>query len=106
MTIRAEFTGMLPAAIEKFEQLLSSFAGAAVKKGYDSAAGPGSFFYWGCAVRMEAGDMEALKSAAQDAGIVWLSDAGDMAYTNGLTINDFKTYRVNGNLELMPEEEA
>jgi hypothetical protein len=25
-----------------------------------------------------------------------------MAYTNGLDIDDFKTYRVNGNLELMP----
>jgi len=106
MTIRAEFTGMLPAAIEKFEQLLSSFAGAAVVKGYNSAAGPDSFFYWGAACRMEAGNMAALKSAAQAIGITWLSDDGDMAYTNGLTIDDFKTYRVSGNLELMPEGEV
>jgi hypothetical protein len=50
--------------------------------------------------------MEALKTEAEDLLILWLSDDGDMAYTNGLSIDDFQTYRVNGNLELTPEKEG
>ena len=50
--------------------------------------------------------MTLLKNKAEELGITWLSDDGYMAYTNGLDIDDFKTYRVNGNLELMPEEEV
>lgn len=107
MGIRTEFTGMLPGSIAKFETLMTNAAALnpAVTKGYDSTAGEDSFFSWGAACRITADDMPALKTAAELLGITWLSDDGDMSYTNGLTINDFKMYRVNGDLELMPEEE-
>jgi hypothetical protein len=106
--IRQEFTGMLPAAINTFEELLDAVAelNPRIEKGYDPAAGRDSFFYWGAACRITCDDMPALQSEAKTLGITWLSDDGDMAYTNGLDINDFKTYRVNGNLELMPEQEV
>lgn len=106
--IRREFTGMLPAAIAQFEALLSDVAGLnpKVEQGYTSTAGADSFFHWGAACRISCDDMAALKTAAESLGVTWLSDAGDMAYTNGLNINDFKTFRVNGDLVLTPEEEA
>lgn len=107
MAIRTEFTGMLPAAITKFEELLAAAAALApiVVKGYDVAAGKDSYFYWGAACRITVApdDMPALKATAEGLGVTWLTDDGDMAYTNGLTIDEFKTYQVNGNLELMPE---
>lgn len=105
--MRQEFTGMLPSAIAKFESLLEAAAelSPSVVKGYDSTAGRDSFYYWGAACRITAGDMGDLKLQAEAVGITWLTDAGDMAYTNGLTIDDFKTFRINGNLELMPEKE-
>jgi hypothetical protein len=106
--IRKEFTGMLPAAIEKFEELLEKVADLepAIHKGYDASADKNSFFHWGVACRIQCEDMEALKAEAETLGITWLSDDGDVAYTNGLTIADFQTFRVNGNLELMPEREG
>lgn len=106
--IKKEFTGMLPAAIGKFQKLLATASNLSpvVEKGYDSDAGQDSFFAWGCACRIAANDMVALETKAEAIGIAWLSDDGDMAYTNGLTINDFKTFRVNGNLELTLEEEV
>lgn len=106
--IRKEFTGMLPAAIEKFQKLLATASNLSpvVKKGYDSDAGQDSFFAWGCACRITANNMTALKVKAAALGITWLSDDGSMAYTDGLTIDDFKTFRVNGDLVLMPEEEV
>jgi hypothetical protein len=105
--IRQELTGMLPGAIEKFEDLLAAAADLepAIHKGYDASADKNSFFHWGAACRMQCADMEALKAAAEALGITWLSDDGDMVYTNGLSIDDFQTYRVNGNLELTPEKE-
>ena len=102
--MRKEFTGMLPAVIDKFESLLSVVPGAVVVKGYDVSPGKDSFYYWGAACRMTSDNMVALKTAAENLNIIWLSDDGDMAVTNGLTIEDFKTYRVNGNLELTEEE--
>lgn len=104
--IRAEFTGMLPGAIDKFEELLEKVAHLAPKilKGYDASAGRDSFFYWGVACRITCSDMDSLAAAAALIGITWLSGDGDLAYTNGLTIDDFKTYRVNGELELTPEK--
>jgi hypothetical protein len=110
MTIRKEFTGMLPAAIQKFDALLAAVAGLnpVVVKGYDVTQGKDSFFYWGaaCQITVAPDDMDELKAEAEGLGITWLSDNGDMAYTNGLTIEDFKTYRVNGDLELTPEKEG
>jgi len=109
MTIRKEFTGMLSVAILQFEELLAEVAdlNPVVVKGYDVAEGKDSFFYWGAACRITVApdDMGKLEAEAERLGIAWLGD-GDMAFTNGLTIEDFKTYRVNGNLELMPEQEV
>jgi len=109
MTIRQEFTGMLHGAIQRFEGLLAAVAelNPVVAKGYDVTQGKDSFFYWGAACRITVApdDMDELQSEAEALGITWLSDTGDMAYTNGLTIDDFKTYRVNGDLELTPEKE-
>jgi hypothetical protein len=110
MAIRQEFTGMLADAIQKFEELLVVAAelNPVVVKGYDVMQGKDSFFYWGAACRITVApdDMDELKVGAEGRGIMWLSDNGDMAYTNGLTIDDFKTYRVNGDLELTPEKEG
>ena len=106
--IRKEFTGMLPGAIEKFEELLTTVTelNPVVLSGYDSAAGKDSFAYWGCGCRIQADDMEALQKETESLGIAWQSDDGDMAYTKGLTVDDFKTFRVNGALELTPEKEG
>ena len=108
MTIRTEFSGMLPGAIQKFEELLAAVAGLSpvIIKGYDVTQGKDSFFYWGVASRITVApdDMEDLRDQAEALGITWLSDNGDMAYVNGLTIEDFKTYRVNGAVELTEEE--
>jgi len=109
MTIRKEFTGMLPGAIQKFEELLVAVAelNPVIAKGYDCTTGKDSFYYWGvaCRITVAPDDMDDLEAAAEELGITWLGD-GDMAYTNGLTIEDFKTYRVNADLELTPEKEV
>ena len=106
--IRQEFTGMLPAAISRFEELLEKVADLDPKvvKGYDTSAGRDSFAHWGVACRIHCTDMEGLKVEAEGLSILWLSDDGDMVYTDGLSIDDFQTYRVNGNLELEPEKEV
>jgi len=56
MEIRKEFTGMLPAVIGKFEDLLALPGVAAlnpvVVKGYDHTAGQDSFSFWGAACRI------------------------------------------------------
>ena len=110
MAIRQELTGMLPGAIQKFDELLSAVAGLSpvIIKGYDVTQGKDSYYYWGvaCQITVAPDDMDELQLEAEALGITWLSDNGDMAFTNGLTIEDFKTYRVNGDLELMPEKEV
>jgi|GEM_PF-1082127 len=106
MAIRTEFTGMLPVAISKFEELLdvAKALNPKIVKGYDSTAGKDSYFYWGCACQITCSDMDALKVLAESLDILWADDdSGEMAFTNGLDIDDFKTYRVNGNLELTEE---
>ena len=107
--MRQEFTGMLPAVIDKFESLLTQATAKelnpVITKGYDVTQGKDSYFYWGCACNIQCDDMMQLEIDAETLGIEWLG-AGDFAYTNGLDIDDFKTYRVNGNLELMPEQEV
>ena len=105
--MRKEFTGMLPATVEMFEGLLLGLQDldCVVQEGYNCNAGQDSYSYWGCAARIQCSDMGVLRSRAEALGVTWLSDDGTMAYTNGLTIDDFHTYRVNGNLELVPEEE-
>jgi len=104
--MQKEFTGMLPGAITKFEELLAAAAelNPVVVSGYDSAAGRDNFAYWGAGCRIQADDMAGLKAAAEGIGITWVSDEGDMAYTNSLAIEDFQMFRVDGNLELRPEK--
>ena len=101
---------MLPGAISKFEELLAEVAALnpVIVKGYDVTQGKDSFYYWGvaCRITVAPDDMDELQSEAEALGITWLSDNGDMAFTNGLTIEDFKTYRVNGDVELTPEQEV
>jgi hypothetical protein len=94
----------------KFEALLAEVAALnpVIVKGYDVTQGKDSFYYWGvaCQITVAPDDMDELQSEAEALGITWLSDNGDMAFTNGLTIEDFKTYRVNGDVELTPEQEV
>lgn len=106
-TIRTELTGMLPGAIRRFEELLITTADLdpQVVKGYDSTAGKDNFAYWGVACRIQCTDMAVLKASAGKLGFLWLSDEGDLAYTDGLSIDDFQTFRVNGDLELTSEKE-
>lgn len=108
LEIRKEFIGMLQAAINKFEELINLLNGLnpVIVKGYDSSQGNDSFFFWGCACQITCDNMQQLKELAESLDILWATDdSGCMAYTNGLTIEDFKTYRVNGDLELLPEQE-
>jgi len=104
--VRTELTGVLPGAIAKIEELLDKVKDLNPKVlcGYDSTAGKDSLFYWGAACRIQCDDVAKLKAAAKKLGFLWISDDGDVAYTKGQTIDDFKTYRVNGNLELTPEK--
>lgn len=103
---RKEFTGMLPAVIAKFEELMAQVSGInpVVVSGYNAAAGADSFARWGAGCRIRCDDMAALQTAAEGMAITWMSDDGDMAYTAGRTIADFQTYRVTGSLEMAPEE--
>ena len=106
MEIRQALTGMLPGVIAEIEKLLAETAALnpQVVKGYDCTMEKDSYYRWGAACRITAEDMAALKTVAEGMGFIWLSDDGDIAYTGGLTIEDFKTNRVSGFLELMPEE--
>jgi hypothetical protein len=108
LNVRKEFTGMLQASINKFEELLTlvESLNPIIIKGYDPNQGPDSFFYWGCACQITCDDMSELKDQAESLEILWANDdSGCMAYTNNLTIEDFQTYRVNGDLELMEMKE-
>ena len=83
MTIRLEFNGMLSAAISKFEELLDAAKDLSpiIIKGYDSAAGKDSYFYWGCACQITCSDMGALKVFAESLDILWADDdSGEMAF--------------------------
>ena len=102
--MRDEFTGMLPGAIAQFEELMERVPGTVVTRGFSGQGGEGDLRTWGVVCDLSAPDMDLLVVEAGKLGIVRLKD-GSFAYTNGLTIDDFKTYRVNGSLELMPEEE-
>ncbi len=106
--MRKEFTGMLLGAVNKFEELMAAAGDLSpeIHGGYDCNSGPDNYAYWGCACRITCADMANLRSRAEALGITWLTDAGDMAYTGGRTIDDFKTFRVNGELEMSPEEEV
>jgi len=95
---------MLPGAIARFEELMDKVPGTVVTRGFSGQGGEGDLRTWGVVCNLSNPDMGALVAEAEKLGIAALED-GSFAYTNGLTIDDFKTYRVNGSLELMPEEE-
>ena len=103
--MRDEFTGMLPGAIARFEELMDKVPGTVVTRGFSGTGGEGDLRTWGVVCDLSAPDMGLLTAEAEKLGIVHLED-GSFAYTNGLTIEDFKTYRVNGSVELIPEEEG
>lgn len=106
--VRQELTGMLPAVIARVEALLAEVRhlNPVVVRGYDSTAGEDSFYSWGAAVRIKCDDTKGLHAAAKRLGFLSLSDDGDLAYVKKLTLKEFKTYRVGGDLELAPEKEA
>jgi hypothetical protein len=104
--MRPEFTGMLPGAIEKFEQLMTRLDGLNPKvvDAYASHGDGDDLRTWGVVCNIVCDDTQRLAEEAASLGITIQAD-GSLAYTNGLTIDDFKTYLVNGYLELIPEEE-
>ena len=103
--MREEFTGMLPGAIEKFEQLMTRLDGLNPKvvDAYASHKDENDLRTWGVVCNIVCDDAEQLTNAAADLGITIQAD-GSLAYTNELTIDDFKTYRVQADLTLAPEE--
>ena len=104
--MRVEFTGMLPGAIEKFEQLITRLDGLNpnVVDGYASHGDDNDLRTWGVVCDITCDDMDKLLEEAANLGITLQQD-GSLAYTNGLTIDDFKTYRVQADLTLAEEEE-
>lgn len=104
--MKDEFTGMLPGAIEKFEQLLTRLDGLNPKvvDGYASHKGEDDLRTWGIVCNILCDDMQRLAEEAASLGITVQAD-GSLSYTNGLTIDDFKTYRVQADLTLVEEEE-
>ena len=109
--IRSEFTGMLPAAISKFEEFLdlakAQDLNINIVKGFDGTQGSDSYFCWGCAIQVVCLDLVSLRTLAESIGIIVYDEninVVNLAYTNNLTIDDFKTYRVNGQLELTEEK--
>jgi hypothetical protein len=101
--MRDEFTGMLPGAIIKFEELLELVPGTRILKGFSGAGGEDDLRTWGVVCDLKNTDMELLISTAKSLGIIYDGEFS-FAYTNNLTLDDFKTYRVNGDLVLMPPE--
>lgn len=104
--MRREFNGMNPTAIVKFEELIAAISdhNPVVTSRYSGADGEDSFATWGVVCSISCSNEAAKAAACESLGII-IQDDGSLAYTNGLTIDDFKTYRVNSNLELMSEEE-
>lgn len=86
----------------KFEDLLSAVPNARVVKGFQGGRHD-DLRTWGVVCDI-AGNAPTIRAKAEELGITWLG-GNSYAFMNGLTIDDFKTYRVNGDLELMPEEE-
>lgn len=105
--MRAEFTGMLPAAAAKFEALYDALEvlelNPRVTAGYGTHGDESDLRTWGVVVTMSCDDMDALADEAAELGITVLPD-GSLAYTNGLTLADFQTGRVSADLTLNTEE--
>lgn len=104
-------TGLLPAVITKIAELFKTIAilDPVITRGYDSYAPKDSFHYWGCAGDITCSDYVELRKAA---GLLGFTSAdpqcahpGHLEFTNKLTMKDFETYRVNGELRLVDENE-
>lgn len=104
--MRVEFTGMLPGAIEKYEQLMTRLAALnpRIVDGFSSHGDENDLRTWGVVCNIECDDEKVLLTEAAGLGITVQAD-GSLAYTSGLTIDDFKTYRVRADLTLAEEEE-
>jgi hypothetical protein len=102
--MRDEFTGMLPGAIDKFEELLVRLDGRnpVVIAGYQIHGNENDLRTWGVVCNIRCDDMDLLAAEAEEMGITVQED-GSLAYTNGLTIENFKTNRVGADLTLLEE---
>jgi len=102
--MRDDFTGMLPGAIDKFEALLARLDGLNPKviAGYQIHGDENDLRTWGVVCNIRCDDMDLLAKEAESLGIIIQEDSS-LAYTNGLTIDDFKTNRVGADLTLMEE---
>lgn len=102
------FTGMLPGAVAKFEELYATLEAAGlhprVTGGYGSHGGDEDLRTWGVVCDMACDDRPTLEAGAALLGIA-IQEDGSLAYTNGLTIDDFRTNRVQGDLTLATYEE-
>ena len=99
-----ELDGMLPAVIEVAQKLLDKYPDAKVVRGYDCRAGADSLFAWGAACQISIPDKTALQvDASKDGADV--DKKGILTYVAGRTIEDFKTFRVNGRLEMRDPED-
>lgn len=99
--MRDEFAGMISTAIAKFEELLELVSDTEIIKGFSGQGGEDDLRTWGVVCDLVNPDMNLLIEAAETLGIEHLG-GNTFAYTNNLTIDDFKTYRVNSDLVLMP----
>ena len=107
--MRAEFSGMLPAAVEKFEALFAALEvqelNPRVTAGYSAHGDESDLRSWGVVVSMACNDMDVLAKKAAELGIT-IQEDGSLAYTNGLALADFQTGRVGGDLTLNEETEV
>jgi len=106
--MRNEFTGMLPGAVAKFEALLvvleNDGLNPRVNGGYSGHGDDDDLRTWGVVCNIACDDMAALAAAAANLQIE-IRDDGSLAFTNGLNIDDFKTFRVGPDIELHPEND-
>jgi len=107
--MRAEFSGMIPAAVEKFEALFEALEvlelNPRVTAGYSAHGDENDLRSWGVVVSMACNDMDVLADEAAELGIT-IQEDGSLAYTNGLTLADFQTGRVGADLTINTETEV
>lgn len=105
--MRDEFTGMLPGAIVKFEELMARLAGLnpKVQAGYGVHGDDNDLRTWGVVCNIKCDDAGILVQECTALGIIIQAD-GSLAYTNGLTLADFQTYRVGADLTINTEMEV
>ena len=107
--MRDEFSGMIPAAVAKFEALMDALdlleLNPRVTAGYSAHGDASDLRSWGVVVTMTCDDMAELADQAAELGIT-LQENGSLAYTNGLTLADFQTGRIGADLTINTELEV